>query len=248
MQVLIVDDEPAATQGLEIILKRDPTLTVSTCNSGFAAIEQLKSNEFDLVLLDIDMPIVSGFDVISQVGQENMPFTIFVTAYEEYALKAFGVRAFDYVLKPVKKQLLLDSIDRLRNRIQADKTFRQLHRPKTPQESKGSIGERISFKSNGSTVIENLSRIIWIESSGNYVRYCTEEGNHLCRATMGNTELKLNSTRFLRIHRSTIVNKDRIKKVTRKSSDEFVVKMDNGKELISSKRYVKSLMCFLESL
>lgn len=244
LKVLIVDDEPIAVTGMEIILQRETDVSVASCSSGKAAIEQIRQRRPDVVLLDIEMPEVSGFDVISEIGTAEMPFVVFVTAYQEFALQAFEVHAFDYILKPVDRARVVDLISRVRKQIRALESLEYHHRLDALVQTieAGNVTyaadrDRIAIKSRGSIIMLPTNDVLSIEAAGNYVRFNIDNASYLSRTTMNQIEGQLLSKRFQRIHRSAIVNVDRIVQVTPISSVELKLKLDNGKELICSKSY-----------
>ena len=198
----------------------------------------------DLVFLDVQMPACDGFGVIEQVGAEQMPAVVFVTAYDEYALKAFEVHAIDYLLKPFGRdrfeQTLQHAREHLERRRAGDlgKRLMALVQDIKPEPQRL---DRLVVKSGGRVFFLRTQDIDWIEAAGNYVRLHLGEDSHLFRETMNNMEARLDARRFVRIHRSRIVNTDRIKEMQPWFNGEYVVVLQNGTRLTLSRGYREKL-------
>lgn len=247
IEVIVVDDEPLACKRLKKLLSEDDEIEiVAVCENGMEAIEEINNKEPDLVFLDIQMPEISGFDVLKNIDVE-MPVTVFVTAYDEYALKAFEVHALDYLMKPFKKERFKDSLGRAKKNIEQGKEMlvndkiNDLLEYLEPNQEPIS---RILVKSADRYFFINDSDIDWIESEGNYVRIHTRKKSYLIRETMINMETKLDSDTFFRIHRSTIINVDKVKEMEPWFHGDYKVIMYNGEKLTLSRNYKELLKRF----
>jgi two-component system LytT family response regulator len=236
MRVLIADDERLARQRLLSLLeKEDDVQIVGECSDGAAAAEMMKSRPVDVAFLDIEMPGQSGLEALNLAGngKENQPLVVFITAFEQYAVRAFEANAFDYLLKPYREERLRNTLSRLRGHL-------ALMRKQTAPAVKASAAaevERIPIKSNGRIVLLKTNDIDWIEAEHNYVRLHTPGVTHLIRETMSALEAKLNNRKFRRIHRSTIVNVDRIREIQPWFRGDAIVVLDNGQKLTASRNF-----------
>lgn len=245
MRTLVVDDEPLGRERLVTLLSAEPDIEVAgQCRDGEEAVRAILSNSPDLVFLDVQMPGMSGFDVIDAVGSERMPLVIFVTAYDQHALRAFQVRALDYVLKPFDRERFQEALQRARAQIQRDETgdlgrrllalVKDLRRdqPKT---------DRLVVKSGGRLFFLRADEIDWIEAAGNYVRLHVGNTSHLLRETMNAIEGRLDPEKFFRIHRSRIVNMERIQEMQPWLNGEYAVVLRTGTRLTLSRGYREKL-------
>jgi two-component system LytT family response regulator len=242
---MVVDDEPVARERIVGLLSQEKDIElVGECADGQQAISAIQSQHPDLVFLDVQMPVCDGFGVIEQVGAERMPPVVFVTAYDEYALKAFEVHAIDYLLKPFGRdrfqQTLQHAREHLERRRAGDlgKRLLALVQDLKPEPQKL---DRLVVKSGGRVFFLRTDEIDWIEAAGNYVRLHLGEDAHLFRETMNNMEARLDGKRFVRIHRSRIVNTDRIKELQPWFNGEYVVVLQNGARLTLSRGYREKL-------
>jgi two-component system LytT family response regulator len=245
IRTLIVDDEALARKRIKTLLANDSDIEViGECSDGEKAIETIRALTPDLVFLDIQMPAMNGFDVIRSVGSERMPMIIFVTAYDRYALKAFEVHAVDYLLKPFNRarfELTLAHAKILIRRLPGGVINNQLMTLLRGLQRSHDLSERFMIKSAGRIVFLRAEDIDWIESVGNYVRLHVGRDSHLMRETMGGMELRLDPQKFLRIHRSTMVNIDRVKELQPWAKGEYMVIMRDGARLSMSRRYRERL-------
>jgi two-component system LytT family response regulator len=245
LRVLVVDDEPLARQRLTDLLRGEGGLeVVGEAEDGDEAVRAIRALEPDLVFLDIQMPGRTGLDVVRDVGPERMPATIFVTAYDQHALKAFQVRALDYILKPFDRERFADALQRARRQIERDETgdlgrrllalVKDLRRdqPKT---------DRLVVKSGGRLFFLRMDEIDWIEAAGNYVRLHVGTTSHLLRETMNAIEGRLDPEKFFRIHRSRIVNMERIQEMQPWLNGEYAVVLRTGTRLTLSRGYREKL-------
>src|SRR3954470_4093962 len=247
LKALIVEDERLASNALHRLLLNDAEVhVVGVAADGKSAVSKIQNLKPDIVFLDIEIPEMNGFDVIDEVGIDNMPLVIFVTAYDRYTLKAFEVHALDYLLKPFEEARLTAELERAK---------RELEFRRTDQRSKlsglmESVAERrglkrFPIKSGGRTVFLQLEEIDYLEAAGNYVRLHIGGQEYLTRDTMSSFESKLSDSDFVRIHRSVIVNRKRIKELRPWFTGEYVVILSTGKELTLSRGYPARLPLLL---
>lgn len=246
LRVLIVDDEPLAREGLRgFLTSRDDVELVGECGNGQEALEALRTREVDLVLLDVEMPGKSGFEVLDELDPEELPAVVFVTAFDEYAVKAFDVHAVDYLLKPVTEERFTAALGRVRERLDADagrsmaRRIEALVREARHREAGGS--ERLLVKSGSRSFFVSPEEIDWIEAAGNYATLHTRAGDHMIRTTMKALEERLDPERFARIHRSYIVNLDRIQEIQPWFKGDHLVILRDGTELSLTRKYRKRL-------
>ena len=245
IRTLVVDDEPLARERLTSLLSAEQDIeVVGQCRDGEEAVTAIVDHSPDLVFLDVQMPAMNGFEVIDAVGPERMPLVIFVTAYDQHALRAFQVRALDYVLKPFDRERFQEALQRARAHIQRDETgdigrrllalVKDLRRdqPKT---------DRLVVKSGGRLFFLRADEIDWIEASGNYVRLHVGTTSHLLRETMNAIEGRLDPEKFFRIHRSRIVNMERIQEMQPWLNGEYAVVLRTGTRLTLSRGYREKL-------
>ena len=239
LDVLIVDDEPLARKGLRKFLAREQDMCiVGECGDGVEAVEQIQEKTPDIVFLDIQMPGLDGFGVIDAIGVQEMPLTVFVTAYDLHALRAFDVHAIDYLLKPVIPERLAVTLDRARaivqqaNRSEIDKQVAALLQAMRPSEDKL---ERIVIKSVGKVVLVPVDEVDWITADGDYVKLHTPHKVHLLREKISILEAKLDPSNFIRIHRSAIVRIGCIRELRPLLNGDHVVILHNGEQLALSR-------------
>lgn len=237
IRVVVVDDEALARRNLIILLRNDPDIgTVIECGSGLEAIEEIRRCRPDLVFLDVQMPECDGFDVLELLGA-NLPETvIFVTAYDVYALRAFEAGALDYLLKPFDDARFHRALARAKEKL-AHYAPRQ-HR---------SI-DRIAVKSRGQTLFLNVSDIDWIEAASYYACLHVGTATHILRRTLQELEHDLDAQTFVRIHRSIMVNLDRVRGLQLQDSGEYEVLLDSHVRLRLSRRYRKRVQDRLSEL
>jgi two-component system LytT family response regulator len=241
IRALVVDDEPMARDRVLSLLQQEEDVeVVGECADGTQAVAAIQNHAPDLVFLDVQMPGHNAFDVIEAVGAERMPPVIFVTAYDEYALKAFEVHALDYLLKPFGRDRFQQTLQHARSHVErrrAGDLGRKLLalvndiKPEPPRL------ERLVVKSGGRVFFLRTDEIDWIEAAGNYVRLHLGGESHLFRETMNHMEARLDSRQFVRIHRSRIVNTDRVKELQPWFNGEHVVILQNGTRLTLSRGY-----------
>ncbi|HEY7403503.1 MAG TPA: LytTR family DNA-binding domain-containing protein [Candidatus Angelobacter sp.] len=239
---LIVDDEPLARRSIRKFLKAFPQFTIAgECGDGASAAVAIRERRPDLLFLDIQMPEADGFEVISRVGKDAMPVTIFVTAYDRYAIQAFEAHALDYLLKPFSQERFRDALLHAQSTLELGRRqapHQQLTELLQQLSAKKEFVERIPVPARGRFLFLNVRDLDWIEAEGNYLRLHSNGVSHLVRGNMNEMERKLDPARFMRIHRSTIVNLQRIREVQPWFRGHHRVVMNNGQELKLS-RYQK---------
>jgi len=238
IRTLIVDDEPPAISRVRRFLDRDPDVeVVGACGDGATAVSTIRDLHPDLVLLDVQMPEMDGFEVVSKVGLGRMPVTIFVTAHDRYALRAFEVHALDYLLKPFGKARFTQALSRAKEQL-GGKLNRDALRAVVAMLSTGTAHaptERLPVAHDGRIIFLDMTEIDWIEASGNYVRLHAGAREYELRETLTCIEQKLNPRDFVRIHRSTIVNVRSIKEIHRWFRGHHLVVLNGGQELRMSR-------------
>jgi two-component system LytT family response regulator len=229
ISTLIADDEALARSNLTILLRRDPDIEiVSECGSGEEALSQIRGKKPDLVFLDVQMPECDGFDVLELLGRDQPPALVFVTAYDQYALRAFEAGALDYLLKPFSNARFGKALERAKERVRLGKDrTRKL--------------DRFVIKNTGEVLFLKISEIDWIEAADYYACLHVGTRTHLIRRSMSDLDQDLDQTAFCRIHRSTIVNLNRIKGLKLCEDGEYGVLLDNGISLRLSRRYRQQL-------
>jgi two-component system LytT family response regulator len=258
IRTLIVDDEPAARRGVRMLLDRDPDIQViGESASGADAAEKIIQGRPDLVFLDVQMPEMDGFKVLETVAVKHTPAVIFVTAYDQHALQAFEVNAVDYLLKPFEDERFWAAVHRAKAEIQRrqtavlnEKLSRLLDYLQGPSssDSTGSAApaagdpeaitpERVLLRSGGEIFFVKAEEIDWIEAEGDYMKFHAGGRTHMSRETMNHLARKLDPQRFVRIHRSTIVNIDRVRKLTPSFAGEYAVVLADGTKLRLSRGY-----------
>jgi two-component system LytT family response regulator len=230
LRVLVVDDEPLARRNLTALLEQDPAIgPVTECGSGAEAIEVMRRSRPDLVFLDVQMPECDGFDVLERLGGELSSTIIFVTAHNEYALRAFEAGALDYLLKPFDDARFMRALGRAKEKI--------AHYPQRLQ----ATVERLIIKNPGRVLFVPVIDIDWIEAADYYACIHVGEASHLIRRTLAELERDVGADRFFRTHRSVIVNLERIRGLELQSDGEYEVVLKSGAHLRLSRRYRKSL-------
>jgi two-component system LytT family response regulator len=245
IRTLVVDDEPMARERVMSLLEQQPDIeVVGECADGAQAVSAIERLEPELVFLDVQIPVMDGFDVIRAVPPQRMPMVVFTTAYDEYALRAFEVHALDYLLKPFDGPRFLHALERARERLDRQRAgdlgkrlLAMVHdiRPEPAPQP-----DRLVVKSGGRIHFLRMDEIDWIDAAGNYVRLHVTHESYLFRETMNAIEQRLDRSRFVRIHRSHIVNIDRIKELL-PGTGEHVVVLRNDVRLTLSRGYRERL-------
>jgi len=241
IRTVIVDDEPPARRNLRALLKGVPDVEiVKECGNGRDAVNSLRALEPDLVFLDIQMPEIDGFQVLEHLSGQPLPVIIFVTAYDQYALKAFEVSAIDYLLKPFDDGRFQKALSQARKQIEQQDASElglkllRLMGSRDRQSGVRSYTSRFLVKKAASVLFVRADEIDWVEAYDNYVRLHVGEKTHLLRQTMTEFEAALDPNQFARIHRSTIVNLDRVKELQPHFNEQLVILVD-GTELKMSR-------------
>jgi two-component system LytT family response regulator len=243
VRVLLVDDEPLARAMLREMLAGDPHVAIvgESCN-GREALEAIRAHAPDLVFLDVQMPEVGGFEVLAALGQTEMPHVVFVTAYDQYAVRAFEVQALDYLLKPFDQERFDVSWQRAKAQILRDRNGggamdqRILALLEELKAGKSYL-ERLVIKTSGRIYFLETSDIDWIEAEGNYVSVHSAKKSHLLRETISSLESQLDPKKFVRIHRSSIVRLDFIQELQPWFHGEYRVILQDGTQLTLSRNH-----------
>jgi two-component system LytT family response regulator len=266
IRALIVDDEKPARQRLLDLLENSPeVVVVGKCANGVEAVRLIREKEPELLFLDIQMPRLNGFEVINRVGLAHLPVTIFITAYDAYAVRAFEASALDYLLKPYSderfSQCLTKALDYVRTQKREEMSSRLLSlldrnqqgEPERaaviPAQSASRYLERLLIKVDGRVIFLPTKEINWIEAAGVYVQLHVGNRKYLHRVSLTELEMRLDPELFIRIHRSTIVNTSRVKELYLHSHGDYIAVLKDGTELKLSRSYrAKFETCFRQSL
>ena len=238
LRVIVADDEPLARARLRRLLSAEADVEiVAECSDGASAAEAIRRFRPDVVLLDIQMPELDGFEVIEDLDGARPPAVIFVTAYDRHAIRAFDAAALDYLLKPVEAPRLHRAIERARVHVrQGDIEGKLASILANVRGGRGTI-DRIAVRGRGRVAFIRTSDVLWIEAAGNYARVHAASETALVRDTLTNLEAKLDDRHFVRIHRSTIVNIAKVKELRPWFAGDYVVVMEDGKELTLSRTH-----------
>lgn len=245
IRVLIVDDEPIARRGIRQQLRGEADVEViGECGDGAAAIDAITELAPDLVFLDIQMPEVGGFDVVEAIGVARMPAVVFVTAYDEHALRAFDVHAVDYVLKPIDRHRFRTAVERARRRVEHAPGELDSHLNRRIAAALGELGrpahdyaKRLAIKGDGRVILVDVDEVDRLEAAGNYVEVHSGARRHLVRETMASLEARLDPARFVRVSRSSIVNAARVRELQPMFNGDFVAVLRDGTKVAGSRRY-----------
>ncbi|MCK0129676.1 LytTR family DNA-binding domain-containing protein [Erythrobacter sp. F6033] len=254
IRTILVDDEKLAIQGLQVRLEPfEDVEVIETCSNGREAIRKIKTEKPDLVFLDIQMPGFDGFSVVKGVMEIEPPLFVFVTAYEEHAIRAFEANAVNYLMKPVDEDKLADTIERVRQRIaekksseDADKLLDVLAEVAPDRAANFSEGDDagadrfeklINVKDRGQIFRVEVESIEHIEAAGDYMCIYTGDNSLILRETMKDLERRLDPRKFQRVHRSTIVNLDQVRQVKPHTNGECFLVLDSGAEVKVSRSY-----------
>lgn len=256
IRTLIVDDEPLARRGLALRLARHPDIDiVGEAGNGREAFFAVSEHQPALMFLDVQMPGVDGFELLRAIPAAQMPLTVFVTAYDQYAMRAFEANAVDYLLKPIEDARLDAAIERARQGLAARDAYDHCARllrllgdvsgkpDLTLEQALGDGGQavhaddRLSIKDSGRILRVPLNDILWIDAAGDYMCVHTPGDTHVLRATMRELESRLDPRRFQRIHRSTIVNVARVRELRSHLNGEYFLILDSGQQLKLSRSY-----------
>jgi two-component system LytT family response regulator len=244
IRVVVADDQPMARERLVSLLSAEPGVEVAgVASSGLEAVDCIRHQAPDLVFLDLQMPGMDGFGVIEAIGVERMPATVFVTAFDEYAVRAFEVQALDYLLKPFGRQRFQSALARARRHLERERQgemagrLAELLQMRRPGEGR----ERILVKSGGRVSFVEVDAIDWVEAEGNYVRLHAGDQVHLMRETMNGLVERIGAQQFFRIHRSRIVNVKKVKELLIAGGGDYQVVLADGTTLGLSRLYRDAL-------
>lgn len=245
IRALVIDDEPLARQMIREMLEGDSEVEIiGECANGREAVTALRELAPDLIFLDIQMPELGGFEVLESFKDNSMPYIIFATAYDQYAVRAFEVHALDYLLKPFDRERFETAWKRAKTLIRDDRlNQREQHILALLEELKAGPRylQRLVVKTEGRVFFLDIDDIHCIEAEGNYVRVYNGQKTYLLRETISGLESQLDPKKFLRIHRSSIVRIDKIKELQPWFHGEYHVVLENGKQLTLSRNYRSNL-------
>ena len=249
LRALIVDDERPARVRLRQLLQEDSSVEIiGECANGQQAIAAIRKERPDVAFLDVQMPRLSGFDVCAALSAEERPLIVFVTAYDQYALKAFEVHAVDYLLKPIDSERFQRTLRHLsdpRRRSPESNPAARLEALLKDLQNAERKSDRFAFRIDGRVIFLRPDEIHWVEADGNYVQLHTDAGVHQVRETMNGIEHQLPAKHFMRISRSVIVHLDRIKELQPLFYGDYAVILQNGTRMTLSRNYRERLEKFL---
>jgi two-component system LytT family response regulator len=241
LTVLVVDDEPIARHAIVRLLRDDPGIEiVGECGDGISAVAAIRSHSPDLVFLDIQMPAINGMDVVATIGAARMPATVFVTAYEQYAVKAFEANAVDYLVKPFSRERFATTLERAKARVTASSAMgtqasAQILQALDALRQRDDYLQRIPVRVDEHVVLVAVEDIVWIKAARNTVEIHLVDRMHELRETMTTLAARLDPRHFARVHRSAIVNVRRVKAIHPWFNGHHVVTMDTGQQLRMSR-------------
>jgi two-component system LytT family response regulator len=252
LRALIADDEPLARERLKFLLSEDQEIEIAgECRNGREVVVALKEKQYDVLFLDIQMPGSCGFEIIEQVGPAHMPITVFVTAHNHYAVKAFEVHALDYLTKPVEPERLRATLAQVKEKIAAKvalTTHAQLGTLLAGLHKSGSYPQRILVPNGAKDSFVTTSEIVWIEAADYYARLHVGNKTFMLRETIKQLSTSLDPNRFVRVHRSAIVNIDHVREILREGRTEGWVVLANGERLKMSKSGWQALLAATRSI
>jgi two-component system LytT family response regulator len=252
IRTIIADDELLARKKLRVLLGSEPGIyVVAECQDGKQTIAAVHAHKPDLLLLDIRMPDLDGFQVLERVLAGEMPVVVFTTAYDQYAIRAFEADALDYLLKPFDGERLHHAIERARAELlkshDHNLTGRILDLLAEARPASRPVDRRLVIRAGGRVVFLDLDEVDWIGAAANYVKLSVDSNSYLLREGIGHISERLDPGRFVRIHRSTIVNVRKIKELQPCDSGEYIAVLKNGKELACSRGYRMELQRLIEA-
>lgn len=251
MRTIIADDESLARKKLRLMLDSEPEIEIiAECDNGESTVRALTTRETDLLMLDVQMPDMDGFEVLRSISPDRMPMVIFTTAYDRHAVRAFEAHALDYLLKPFDYERLHQAVSRARTELlrahDRDATERVLNYLSERVSGPDKRSRRVVIKAGGRIVFLSFDEIDWIEAAANYVKINAEKHSYVLREGIGRIADRLDPAQFIRIHRSIVVNVDKIKELQPVNSGEYIVVLKNGKELSCSRGYRAGLQRFID--
>ena len=252
VRVAIADDEPLARERLRGMLKeREGYAIVAECNDGVEAAAALACHDIDLLFLDVQMPGLDGFQILESPDASPLPIIVFVTAFDDYALRAFDVSALDYLLKPFDRDRFERTLARVEERLTTRRApgipeeLRELLRSLSATATPSHVS-RFPVRTNGEIYFVRVEDVDWINAEGNYVALHTAGRTHLVRDTIKSLETRLDPAKFMRVHRSAIINVDRLRKLQPYFHGEYVITLQDGTTLTSSRSHSERLRALLE--
>ncbi|MEM1136199.1 MAG: LytTR family DNA-binding domain-containing protein [Bacteroidota bacterium] len=262
ISVIIVDDEKEAREGVALLLEKDKEIMIKAlCKNGLEAIKAVQEHQPELMFLDIQMPSVNGFEVLSSLSEDNLPEVVFITAFDQYSLKAFENHAVDYLLKPFTDERFYNALEHAKKRVIANRN----NRSKAPLSNLlGNINEKVSkstphqivqeanagnkiinnrlvIKADGKIYFVALNQIIWVQAFDYYVKVHINARFYLVRESMKKMEQLLPKEQFIRVHKSSIINLHHVEELEPYFNNEFVAKMSNGEKIKTSRNYRDNL-------
>jgi two-component system LytT family response regulator len=238
LRAVIADDEPLARERLRLLLTPDADVEiVAECRNGNEVVSTLKTSKVDLLFLDIQMPGKDGFDVIEEIGLPNMPVTVFVTAHNEYAVEAFALHALDYLVKPIEQKRFAETLLRVKKKVQLEEAFAAREEISVAVEAlrtaagREPYAQRFLAKSGNTGSMISVGDIEWIEAADYYVCLHVGGKKHLLRESIRALEAKLNPNKFVRLHRSAIVNIDHVREIHRDGRSDGWVLLSTGERV-----------------
>lgn len=241
LTALVIDDEPIARHAVVRLLREDPDIEVAgECGDGVSAVAAIRELSPDLVFLDIQMPAITGLDVVATIGAARMPATVFVTAYEQFAVRAFEANAVDYLVKPFSRDRFAETLRRTKQRLASARgtdgdTTARIMKALASLQQRDAYLERLPVREDERVVLVDVDDIVWIKASGNTVRLHLADRVHELRDTMSALAARLDPRRFARVHRSAIINIRRVKDIHPWFNGYHVVTMDTGQQLRMSR-------------
>lgn len=247
VHVAVVDDEPMAREHVRTLLNRfRPDWTVEEAKNGHEALKLIEKGRVDLLLLDIQMPGMDGFNVLAECNPEDLPEVVFVTAYEEYAVKAFEAHALDYLIKPYDDGRFRECLERAESRILGSRAQeinrRSLLALMADLNGKAAYLTRIAVRNNDRTIFIPVAEVDYFKAEGCYIRMHTCHSSFLIRESLGRLESRLDPASFMRIHRSSMVRLDAVREIHHRSKDDMVMILNNGTGLPISRTYRKKVL------
>jgi two-component system, LytTR family, response regulator len=252
LRTVIADDEPLARERLKLLLAPDRDVeVVAECRNGSEAVTALKASPVDLLFLDIQMPGKDGFDVIEEIGLPNMPMTVFVTAHNEYAVDAFALHVLDYLVKPIEQKRLAEALARVKKKIQLEEAFAARGEISSAlQALRAAAGrepypQRFLAKNGNTGSMISVGDVEWIEAADYYVCLHVGGKKHMLRESIRALEGKLNPNKFVRLHRSVIVNIDHVREIHRDGRAEGWVLLSTGERVRLNKTGWQKLVALI---
>jgi two-component system, LytTR family, response regulator len=246
LRVVVVDDEDLPRQRVRDLVNGHPALTlVAEASDGAQALDVVAEYKPDLMFLDIQMPELDGFQVVAALGDDLLPAVVFVTAYDQYAIRAFEVDAIDYLLKPITEYRFEAAVERVLGRLTQRDAAHRVRAMAARMNEKGGYAARFVARRAGKHYFVPVGEIDWVESEANYVRLHTGDTSHLVRDTMKEVESRLDPAHFVRIHRSIMVAIDRIRSIESGDSGEYVITTRTGARLVASRGYSERVRTLL---